>query len=168
MTGLEKIRECMTEYLNGQGVRAITAWPGESRRRLDGPVAAVSLRGCEAGPGGFRDYLGERYDPEAGAWRELYGRKVRVTFGLDLYAPRESGAAGCQGAFDALADALNGEGPAGLKLGELSRGEVVFDQSAGLFRCPAEAVCDAYLYAVAEEGGAFLEFEVKGYGNDGP
>lgn len=158
----------MTEYLNGHGVRAITAWPCESRRRLEGPVAAVSLRGCEAGPGGFRDYLGERYDPEAGVWRELYGRKVRVTFGLDFYAPRESGAAGCQAAFDALADALNGDGPAGLKLGELSRGEVVFDQGAGLFRCPAEAVCDAYLYAVAEEGGAFLEFEVKGYGNDGP
>ena len=29
-------------------------------------------------------------------------------------------------------------------------------------RCPAETVCAAYLYAVAEEGGAFLDFVVKG------
>ena len=31
-----------------------------------------------------------------------------------------------------------------------------------LFHCPAEAMCTAYLYAVAEEGGAFLDVVVKG------
>lgn len=164
MTGLDKIRECMTGFLAAQGIEAVTAWPGESRKALAGPVAAVSVRACEGGPGGFRDYLGERYDTEAGRWQELYGRKVRVVFGLDLYAPGESGAAGCQTAFDALAGALNGGGPAGLRVKELSRGEVRFDRGVGLFVCPAEAVCEAYLYAVADEGGVFLDFVVKGEG----
>lgn len=162
MTGSDKIREQMTAFLTGQGIRAVTAWGPEGRRRLTEPVAAVSLRACERGPGGFRDYLGERYDEGAGVWQELYGRRMRVVFGLDLYAPKESGAAGCQALFDRMAGALEAGGPEGLKLRELSRGEVAFDQGGGLFRCPAEAVCEAYLYAVADEGGAFLDFEVKG------
>ena len=162
MAGLDRIREHMTAFLTARGVDAVTAWPGQGRRRLSGPVAAVSIRACEGGPSGFRDYLGERYDQDSGQWQELYGRKVQVTFGLDLYAPESAGAAGMQAAFDALAGALSGGGPPGLRVKEFSRGETGFDQALGLFHCPAEAVCVAYLYAVAEEGGAFLDFVVKG------
>ena len=162
MKGLDSIRERMTEYLRGKGVEAVTAWPDTARRPLAGPVAAVSLRACSGGPAGFQDYLGERWDEGAGRWMELYGKRVRLTFGLDLYAPRSSGAAGLRTAFDALADALRADGPEGLRMMELSGGEVEYDQNAGLFRCPAQAVCEAYLYAVAEEGGAFLDFEIRG------
>ena len=164
MTGLDKIRESMTEFLVTQGLTAITAWPAEEKKRWDEPVVAVSVRACDGGPGGFQDYLGERYDEASGSWQELYGRKVRVVFGLDVYAPGESGAGGCQAAFDHLAGALSGAGPDGLRVKEISRGEVRFDQALGLFVCPAEAVCEAYLYAMAEEGGAFLDFVVKGEG----
>ena len=162
MTGLDRIREHMTAFLTARGVQAVAAWPGQGRRRLSGPVAAVSIRACEGGPSGFRDYLGERYDRDSGQWLELYGRKVQVTFGLDLYAPRESGAAGCQTLFDNLAEALAAGGPEGLKLHTLSRGETAFDRETGLFHCPAEAQCGAWLYAVADEGGTFLDFEVRG------
>ena len=160
--GLEAIRERMAEYLKGQGVAAVPAWPGAARERQDGPVTAVSLRRCQTGPAGFQDYLGERYDAGSGQWQELYGKRLQVTFGLDLYAPESAGAAGMQAAFDALAGALSGGGPPGLRVKEFSRGETGFDQALGLFHCQAEAVCTAYLYAVAEEGGAFLDFVVKG------
>lgn len=156
------IRERMAEYLQGQGIDAVSAFPAGGRARRSGVVAAVSLRACQGGPEGFRDYLGERYDPDSGAWQELYGRRVRLTFGLDLYAGRESGAAGIQRAYDRLAEAFQWEGPPGLALTELSCGETVFDAQAGLYRRPVEAVCQGYLYAVAQEGGAFLDFIVRG------
>lgn len=169
MAGLERIREYMVTFLNARGVCAVAAWGTEARRQVTGPVAAVTLKGCSGGPSGFRDYLGERYDPEGGVWQELYGKRVKVTFGLDLYAGKEDGEAGCQAAFDRLAEALQAGGPEGLKLLEFSRGETEFDQRGGLYRCQAEAVCEAFLYAVADEGGAFLDIRVKGeiHGHDG-
>ena len=104
--GLQAIREKMAQYLESQGVPAVTAWPGEERLRRDEPIAVVSLRGCRAGPAGFQDYLGERYDQESGQWEEIYGRRTELTFGLDLYAPAEAEGEVLQTAFDALADAL--------------------------------------------------------------
>lgn len=156
------IRERMTEYLQGKGIEARTAYPEGGRLRTGGPVAAVSLRACQGGPEGFRDYLGERYDPESGRWQELYGRRAVLTFGLDLYAPQGSGAAGIQAAFDRMAEALRREGPPGLRLQELTCGETEFDRESGLYRRKVEAVCQGYLYAVADEGGTFLDFIVRG------
>ena len=162
MTGLDRIREHMTAFLTARGVQAVAAWPGQGRRRLSGPVAAVSIRACEGGPSGFRDYLGERYDRDSGQWQELYGRKVQVTFGLDLYG---ESAGELQTAYDRMAEAFQWEGPAGLALRELSCGETEFDRAAGLYRRAVTAVCQGYLYAVADEGGTFLDFVVRGEGH---
>lgn len=162
MTGLNKLQEQLCRCLNQAGVPAVTAWSGENKARRDAPVAAVSLRGCRGGPGGFQDYLGERYNSDTGRWEELYGKRATLTFGLDLYAGGREGAAQCQSAFDALAQALSDAPPAGLRLESLSRGETVYDEQLGLFRCAVEAVCGAYLYAVADEDGVFADFEVRG------
>ena len=87
----QAVREQMAAFLRQQGVDAVCAYPEERRRQRSGPVAAVSLRACQGGPGGFRDYLGERYDESNGRWQELYGRRATLTFGLDLYGEsRES------------------------------------------------------------------------------
>ena len=85
--GMEQIRAQMAEHLNSHGVVAVTAWPDSGRTEEDRVVAVVSLRGCQVGPAGFQNYLGERYDQETGLWQERYGRRARLTFGLDLYAP---------------------------------------------------------------------------------
>ena len=156
------IRERMADYLQEQGIDAQCAYPEMRRARRDGVVTAVSLLACQGGPEGFRDYLGERYDQESGQWQELYGKKIVLTFGLDLYAPQNGGAAVIQSAFDKMAEALRREGPPGLRLLELSCGETEFDQGAGLYRRTVEALCQGYLYAVAEEGGTFLDFIVRG------
>ena len=163
-TGLDfqTVRERMAEFLRRSGVEAVCAYPDGRRARRTGVVAAVSVRACQGGPEGFRDYLGERYDEATGTWQELYGRRITLTFGLDLCAPREAGAAAVQRAYDKLAEAFQWEGPAGLALQELSCGETAFDREAGLFRRPVTAVCRGFLYAVASEGGTFLDFIVRG------
>ena len=160
--GLQAIRERMAQYLEDQGVPAVTAWPGEERLRRDEPIAVVSLRGCRAGPAGFQDYLGERYDQETGQWEEIYGRKVQLTFGLDLYALPQAGEAALQTALDILAQACAGAGPEGLTIQEFSSGETAYDGDSRLLRKPAQAVCAAYLYAITEADGTFLDFEIRG------
>ena len=160
--GLEKIRERMCAFLNGQGLQTVVAWPRQEREEISGAVVSVALRHCEAGPSGFRDYLGERWNEETQEWEELYGRKTRLTFGLDLYADPLEGENAIQNAFDLLLEAFQEDGPAGLKLLELSCGETEFDVSGRLLRRNVEAVCSAYLYAVTQPGGAFLDFEIRG------
>lgn len=164
MAGLDEIRNQMTEFLRSQGLNAVTAWPEAGRKKCRGVAAAVSIRTCEGGPGGFQDYLGERYSQESGRWEEIYGRRIKITFGLDLYAGRTAagGESTLRRAFDTLTEALHTKGPEGLRVLELSAGEVEYRQEYELFHCPAEAVCEAYLYAVADEGGAFLDFEIRG------
>lgn len=160
--GLELIRERMTQYLQQRGVNAVTAWPQEERREFSAPAAVVSLRSCQAGPSGFQDYLGERFNEKTGIWEELYGRKVELTFGLDLYASARVGEQAVQSAFEALAGALQEGGPDGLQMREVSCGETVYDQSGRLLKRPVQAVCTAYLYAVKEPDGEFLDFEIRG------
>lgn len=160
--GLERIQEKLADHLRKQGVPAAAAWPVREREKLTGAVAAVSLRGCSAGPSGFQDYLGERYDADSGQWQELYGRKAELTFGLDLYAPPSAGEAGLQAAFDKLMEALAGGDPGGLTLREVSCGETGYDTAGRLLKRSVQAVYDTYLYAVAQPGGAFLDFEIRG------
>ena len=160
--GIEAVRERMADYLNARGVAATAAWPGEGRKDQTGCMVAVSLRGCQVGPAGFQDYLGERYDEGTGLWQELYGRRAKLTFGLDLYAPAQGDGAALQAAFDALAAALAQGGPEGLAVEEFSCGETIYDQRARLLKRPAQAVCAAYLCAAEGPDGIFTEFEVRG------
>ncbi|MEG0765187.1 MAG: hypothetical protein RRY65_03475 [Pseudoflavonifractor sp.] len=161
MAGLDAIRGKMVELLQRGGMTAVTAWDDGARKRRAGTVVAVSLKSCEGGPAGFQDYLGERYNTAAQKWEDLYGKRVRLVFGLDLYAEK-GGEAVLQTALNALTDALQQGAPEGLRLGELSSGETEYNETLGLYHCPVEAACDAYLYAVADDGGTILDFEVRG------
>ena len=158
----QAVREQMAAFLRQQGVDAVCAYPEERRNRRSGPVAAVSLRACQGGPGGFRDYLGERYDQETGLWQELYGRRAQVTFGLDLYAPEEGDGVALQQALDALTQALAQGGPGGLAVQEVSCGETTYDTRQRLVKKTVQAVCQAYLHAVTRPGGLFVDFELRG------
>ena len=160
--GLENIREQMVDYLNERGVQAFAAWPAGERPVQEGALVVVSLRGCQAGPAGFQDYLGERYDERTGLWQELYGRRAALTFGLDLYAPRGQGDEGIQAAFEQVVQAFAQGSPQGLAVQEVACGETVYDSQARRMKRNAQVVCHAYLYAVAQPGGLFTDFELRG------
>lgn len=160
MTGLDTIRQKMRDYLEGKGIQALCAFPAEERKR--GEQVVVSLRRCDSSSAGFSNYLGQIWDKDSRDWQELYGQRVRLTLGLDLYAAVGSGEDAVRATFDRLTTALQEGGPAGLKLLRLSCGETVFDRQERRYRCPAQAVYDAVLYAVRQEDGSFMDFEVKG------
>ena len=162
MAGPDLAGPVMADYLNGKGVRAITAWPDAPRAEGEEPVVVVSLRGCRVGPAGFQNYLGERFDEASGRWEERYGKRAELTFGLDIYAPEQGGGEGVQKAFDALAGALLLGGPDGMDLREFSCGATVWDAQRRRLRRPVEAVCAAWLCAAADAGGGFVDFELRG------
>lgn len=163
MANLAQIRSVLTAVLLAGGVNAMDARPERERMRLTEPIAAVELLRAESQGAGFCDYLGER-ENEAGVPVELYGRRLSITFALELYAPRDAGGGGaaCHALFDRAAEILQTGLPAGLRLKAISCAPVEFDRTLGLYHCRAEAVCLAYLYAQAAESGLLLDFELKG------
>lgn len=160
--GLEKICREMADYLNAKGVEAAIAWPAGNRMDRSGALVVVSLRGCQVGAAGFQDYLGQRYDEKSGRWGEWYGRKAKLTFGVDVYAPAGGSDQLVQQAFDRLAGALLTDGPEGLRVEEFSCGETGLDPVSGRLKRPAQAVCSAYLCAVPRTEDMFDEFELRG------
>ena len=133
--GVEQVCQAMADYLNKQGVPAAVAWPGRPRQEQKETLAVVSLRGCQAETAAFQNYLGERYDDQTGRWSEWYGRRARLTLGLDLYAPEGGDGQAVQRAFDALAGALILGGPEGLRVEDLrltERGDGLLDLTVWL------------------------------------
>jgi hypothetical protein len=125
------------------------------------PVALVTVKECRSESPGFRNYLGRRFNKGTNSWEELYGKKLLLSLELTLYAPGELGGNGCQSLFAQISAALQEE-PEGIRVSAFSRGETTYQKEFGLMCCPTELECTAYLYAVADEEGEFLSFEVKG------
>ena len=160
--GLEQIPQAMAGYLNSHGVPAVTAWPASPRCEREQAVVVVSLRGCKAGPASFQNYLGDRYDESTSRWEEIYGKQAQLTFGLDIYAPEKGDGNTVQAAFDALAGALVLGGPDGMDLLEFSCGQTLWDGERRRLKRPVEAVCTAWLCAVADQGSGFIDFNLRG------
>lgn len=159
---LNALRETVARQLRQAGVNAVTAMESARAARWREAVAAVSLSKVVCAPGGFKDYLGMRREPD-GTERELYGREVELTLALDIYAPRDGGESACQEAAEAVTETLVCQGAAGLTALELQTGRVEFLESAGLYRLQISCRCRAWLVAVMDSGGgAFVDFEVKG------
>lgn len=160
--GIEGICREMADYLERRGMVAVTAWPATPRKAEQAVTVVVSLRGCQVGPAGFQNYLGERYDEASGLWQERYGKSAKLTFGLDLYAPERADGQQLQEAFDTLAGALALGGPEGLCVEEFSCGQTAYDPESRRLKRPAQAVCSAYLYVVSRADGQFVDFELRG------
>ena len=160
-TGMEKICQAMADYLEGRGIPARTAWPMTPRGEK-GPVVVVSLRSCQAGPAGFQDYLGERYNQETGLWEECFGKQAELTLGLDIYAPEGGDGQVVRQTFDQLAGALILGGPEGLRAEEFSWEEMDYDSQSRRLRGRVRAVCRVCLQGIAESGGEFVDFELRG------
>ena len=159
---LTTLREGMTAFLVGQGIRAVSAWPETERQVRFAPLAVVQMQRVEVEPLGFQNYLGQSYDRESGRWVERYGQRLSVTFGLDLYSPERSGEEGCRHLLDQVAAAFQSGGPVGLAVERWSMEEPLFEAESGMFRGRLSAICRGTLEAHTDEEGAFLGFVVKG------
>lgn len=160
MRGTEELVTALAGYLEKGGLRAVTAWSGNPRQRPGKAVAAISLRALESEGAGFQNYLGERYDAERGQWEERYGRRMKLTFGLDLSG---AGAEDVRKGLDTLRDLLDQGGPEGMEIQEISAGETAYEEGARRYVCPVRAVIWAWAVVTAwEDGTAFLDFEVRG------
>lgn len=162
MSTLAALQEAMAGFLEGQGIRALSAWPGEGRVRRKEPLAVVAVKQVEGDAAGFGRYLGEVYDPEGRSWQEAYGQRVGVNFALALYSPEKTGEEGCRALLDQVVEALQREKPGGLTVEKWSMGETAFREESGMFCGQLQLRCSGILLARTEETGAFLGFEVKG------
>ena len=162
MTTLTALRQAMTDFLEGQGIAALTAWPQEQRQNHQEPVAVVQVKEVEAAPAGFQNYLGQSYDSQSLRWTERYGQRVTVKFVLTLCSPRAAGEAGCRRLLDQVAGALLRGGPAGFAVEKWTLGEAAFDAQWGMFRVKLQAHCRGWLVARTQESGEIVGFAVKG------
>lgn len=158
---LSQLTGFLAQRLREYGVDAVEAWDGQTRRELTAPAVAVSLRGCAADSGGFARYLGEQYNQETGRWEELYGRQAKLTIGLDVYAPRGQEQA-LQHTVEQMLQALDAQSGRELCLEEVAWEETGYDAGQRLLCRPVKAVCRARLYAAAQEGEEFVDFEIRG------
>lgn len=162
MTGaMNALRRSAVELLEEYGLRAVTAMEPDSRKRWLEPVVAVALSKVTCAAGGFQNYLGEKTDEATGVTSELYGRAVELTLALDIYAPRSGGESACREALDTMTEAVMCRGIGGLNVLELESGSVTFLED-GVYRLPVSCRCKAWLVAAVDEGGTFMNFEVRG------
>lgn len=161
--GLEQVRAAVAAAVEKAGVQAVTAFSGDWAKKYDQPVVAVGLRTGESRGGALGSYLGRRLDPADQSCQEVYGLRMDLTLSVDIYAPAQAGAAGCDSALEALHQAALRYLPSGLKPRELRWEETAWDGDTAMFLRRGSLTCDAYFTAtVSEEGMLLSDFILKG------
>lgn len=159
---LDSLHEALAVFLEERGVPAMACWPDGRRKRLQEPVVLVSLKELECSSAGLQDYLGEKLDEATGQWKELYGRRARLVFALDIIAPPGTPAGECRSLFERMVRVFQTQKPAGLTILELTAKEMEYDEKEGFVRLSSELACDGWLCAWGDETGTFLDFTLRG------
>ena len=160
MKELAQVRDAVIAALAENGMTALEAFPAERARAYPGAVAAVSLGTAEGKAMGFCNYLGERFDQEAGTVRELYGRQLEAEILTDIRAER---AGDCEKGCQQAAEVLLGGLPAGIRAGELTWEGLSWEAATGMFLRRGRLRCRAVFLAESrEDGEEFLDFQLKG------
>lgn len=156
------VTEGVRDWLEQRGIPALDGWSGQARRRVTQPVCVVSVEEYTAASGGFEHYLGERFDEKTARWEELYGRRIELKLGLDLYAPKQGCQQELQQLLERIISALTLEAPQGLQVEKIICGNLRWEEQSRLLKRQMSAVCTAWLLAARSEGGEFLDFELRG------
>lgn len=164
MRELTQVRDAVVSALNGAGVQALAAFPADRAKRYSGAAAAVAVGTAEGKALGFCNYLGEVYDAEAGAVREVYGKQLEGIITVDIRAER---AADCEAACETAAEVLLGGLPSGIRPGELNWEGLCWEKETGMFLRRGGLRCQAVFVArEPEDGQLFLDFILKGVMTD--
>ena len=163
MNGLEQVKQAIAGALEKAGINARIAYEPGWAKSYQGPVVAVGLRTGESRGGALSSYLGRRTDPDTQVSQEVYGMRLELTLSLDIYCPPKDGAAGCDGALEALHQVMLEGLPSGLRPSELRWEEAVWDEDTAMFLRRGSLACGAYFIAAASEDGPLLsDFILKG------
>ena len=163
MTAVGQVKRAVAAAIKAAGCAAIESYSEEQLKRYATAVAAVGTKETVIEESGAIEYLGEKTDEKTQQPVSVYGRRMRLTLLLEVYAPRELGAAGCETAAETVTQALMTALPEGLKLGSLQWGKTGWDKTAGMFRLEANAKYAAYFVAeAAEDETVFTDFVLKG------
>lgn len=160
-SAIEQAKRALCAALERAGLQAETAFTPERAAARESAVAVVGLRRGESRGGGLSSYLGRRQ--EGSRWREIYGLRMELTLSLDLYAPAELGAAGCDRALETLHQVMLEGLPSGLRPKELCWEEAAWDQETAMFLRRGSLRCEAVFTAQAEEDNELVtDFILKG------
>lgn len=160
-SAIEQVKHALRCALEKAGLQTRAAFAPGQAVAYEGPVAAVGLRRGESRGSGLSSYLGRQRT--GGGWREVYGLRMDLTLSLDLYAPADMGAAGCDQALELLHRVMLEGLPAGLRPKELSWEEAVWDKDTSMFLRRGSLHCEAVFTAETEEDNILVtDFILKG------
>ena len=162
MKGYEQVQTVLCEKLRETGIPTVPAWTRQNLPRVTEAAAVVGILETESGPAGFGDYLGTAWDETLGGTVERYGKRVRMTLFVDLYAPKGQPEE-LERAAAALEEALARPMREQLRAIQVRRGEMESDRPGDSLRCRCTVACTAYFTAAYSEEGALLtDFILKG------
>lgn len=132
----------------------VTEFPGTELYRRTKPLLVVGVSSAVAESGA--EYLGK--DQEG----EKFGLTIKAEYSLDIFAPggRGQGASQCRQLFGQAAEALRLSSRP--RITRLSCGKLTFDETAMMYRLPCLLEGETVLYAQAEEGSEFVDFDLRG------
>lgn len=161
---LDAVLGAVVAALKAAGIRCFRAFPEAGEDLSDGASVGVGIDSYKVLSAGMGDYLGVRAASGGRDEVTLFGKRVELTLGLEVFAPfgGKGGSVDCTATADALREALLSLSE-GLKALEMECGEVKADEELGAYRCRCQAKCLAFL--VAESDGdtpAFTDFRLKG------
>lgn len=163
MTAAGQVRGEIVSRLRAAGIEAAAAYEEERFRERNGSIVSVGAKQTELTGAGLMHYLGERYDAESGHTLEVYGRRMKMTVALDVYASRRKGARCCEETAEAVAETLLSGAIEGVSLEEMRWEKTEWDREYGMFVRRGTAECTAYFVATADEENAVLtDFILKG------
>ena len=161
---LDVILDTVVSTLKGAGVTAFRAFPETAENLPAAGGVSVEAETYKVSGAGLGDYLGTRAANGGKAEKELFGKRLELTLGLEVFAPfgGAGGATVCGQAADNLHEALAAL-PVGLKVLEMDCGEVSADEELNAYRCRCTAKCLAFLVAETDgEAPEFTDFKLKG------
>ena len=163
MTAVGQVKRAVIAAITAAGGAAVESYSVEQLKCYQTAVTAVGAKETVIDESGAIEYLGEKTDEKTQQPVSVYGRRMRLTLLLEVYAPRELGAAGCETAAETVTQALMTALPEGLKLKTIQWGKAGWDKTAGMFRLEANAKYAAYFVAeAAEDETVFTDFVLKG------
>ena len=129
MTGELGIAGAVCQWLKARDIPALEGWSGKFRPEEKECAVVVCVREYDAQNAAFAHYLGERYNEDTAAWEEVFGRKVELKLGLDLYAPEDGSEGELQRLLERLTAVLTLEAPEGIRIGAVTCGQTRWDET---------------------------------------